>query len=228
VRDVNDLTALDENDTNFAVVTRGIKPKLRGIPDVIAVMFAVPGAALLIGSARPGLATSGAMLYGVTLVLLFAISATYHTPHWPLHIRRIWRKLDHSAIYILIAGCYTPVFQLLIPEATFIVPAIWTVTALGVLKSFVWEKSPRSLNTIVYVAVSYVVLAYVPELHERASPLAFWMWVAGGVWFSIGAVVYVKRWPNPAPQYFGYHEIFHVFVVGGCASHFVSFWSILT
>jgi hemolysin III len=93
----------------------GVKPALRGVPDVIATVIAVPAAALLIAYALPGLARVSAVIYGIGLVLLFATSATYHTPMWPMPVRRVLRRLDHSAIYVLIAGCYTPPCLLILP-----------------------------------------------------------------------------------------------------------------
>jgi hemolysin III len=228
VPEIERLNTIDDGDTAFAVITRGLKPKLRGIPDVIATLFALPAAAFLIVYARAGLPTVAAAVYGVSLVLLFAISATYHTPHWPLNVRRVWRRLDHSAIYLLIAGSYTPVTLIIVPESSnWFMPLLGAVTLAGLAKSFLWERSPRWLNTMIYIVLGYLILPFVPAMYERTGTVGVQLWAVGGALYSIGAIVYVRRKPNPWPAVFGYHEIFHVFVVGAGVLHFIAFWRLL-
>jgi hemolysin III len=216
-----------DDDTAFAVVTRGLKPRFRGIPDVIAVIAAVPAAALLIAYARSGPPTTAAAIYGICLVLLFGISATYHTPHWSLEVRRIWRRLDHSAIYVLIAGSYTPVFMIALPESEYMLAIVWSMTILGFVKTIAWERAPRWLNTTVYVAMGHLIAFYLPDLYARA-PWHVSLWAAGGGLYLVGSIIYIRRWPNPWPLVFGYHEIFHLFVVAAAVSHYIAFWRLLT
>ena len=213
-----------------SIYTVGAKPRLRGIPDVIAVAIFVPAAAWLMAHARPGLPTVSATVYSISLVLLFGVSATYHAPMWPMRIRRFWRKLDHSAIYILIAGSYTPICLLLLGPATgrTILWAAWIVAGLGLLKSFLWERAPRWLNTTIYIGVSWLIAPFVPRLWVVAGPWPCLLWAFGGLLYTVGAIIYIRKKPNPYPTLFGYHEIFHVFVVTAGASHYLAMWSLLT
>jgi hemolysin III len=212
-----------------AVTKQKVKPRWRGIPDVIALFGFVPAAIVLVTQAAPGVSTIAALVYASSLVALFAVSAAYHTPRWPMHVRMFWRRLDHSTIYVLIAGCYTPVCLLILPETqgSLLLAVVWGLTVLGFLKSFFWPTSPRALNTMVYVAMGWLV---VPELaHLRAGFGDDLILLAiGGALYTIGAVVYVRRWPNPLPHIFGYHEVFHLFVVAAAACQYAAFWTLLT
>jgi hemolysin III len=205
-----------------------VKPRLRGIPDVIALVGFVPAAVALMVSAKPGLATLAAVIYGSALVALFAVSGTYHTPHWPLRIRLFWRRLDHSMIYALLVGCYTPVCLLVLPETSgrALLGAVAILAVLGFLKSFLWHNSPRALNAGIYVILGHLIVPFLGEVYA-GMPEGVYMLGLGGVLYATGALIYVKRWPNPIPHLFGYHEVFHVFVVAAAASHYTAFWWLL-
>jgi hemolysin III len=208
----------------------GVKPALRGVPDVIATLLAVPAAALLIAFAVPGLARASAVVYGIGLVLLFATSATYHTPMWPMAVRLVLRRLDHSAIYVLIAGSYTPVCLLILPPPSggALLTFVWVAAGLGILKSFAWPQAPRWLNTAVYILLGWAVVPFAPAMLNGLGWLSAALIVVGGAFYTVGAVIYARRWPDPNPRVFGYHEVFHVLVVAAAASHFVVMWRLMT
>ena len=126
------------------------KPRWRGVPDIIAMFLAVPAVILLIMYARVGLATTSAWVYGSALVAVFGVSAGYHAPRWSPGLLRLWRRLDHSCIYLLIAGSYTPACLLALDPSVGIpmLYVVWILAALGVLKSFVWPHAPRVLNAV--------------------------------------------------------------------------------
>ncbi len=209
------------------IKVQGFKPKLRGIPDIVATVIALPAGAILIASAT--VSPTAAAAYGLGLVFLFGISATYHTPMWPKKLRRIFRKFDHSAIYVLMAVTYAPVC-LAVLEPNIGHPLFGVVvvgSSLGIAKCFFWERSPRWLNTLLYLAMGWMIVPFVPELLAGMSLDTLGALSLGGVVYSLGAVVYTKRWPNPSPAHFGYHEVFHLFVIAAAAFHYYAVWQML-
>ncbi len=200
------------------------KPRLRGIPDVFAAVFFVPAGAILAALAAPGLHTMAATVYALTTIFLFAVSASYHAPHWNTKALRLWRTADHSAIYIAIAGTYTPVGLVVLgPEHGIPLLAIsWTFAVLGVAKSIWWENAPRWLNTSIYLGMGWLVAPLLPEIIANAGYTVPMLYLAGGIVYSIGAIVYQKRFFNFSPRVFGYHESFHVFVISGALLHFAA------
>ena len=207
------------------------KPRLRGIPDVVASCFALPGVYLLTHVARPGTASVAATVYGVCLSLLFLVSAIYHTFMWPLSVRHILRRFDHSMVYVLIAGSYTPFCLTVIDRddgGYLLLAVVWTIAALGALKSFVWTSAPRALNTAIYLMMGWLIAPFAKTVYHAVGTEGFGLLMVGGLLYTVGALIYLRRWPNPSPKTFGYHEVFHVFVVAAGACHYVAIWNLLT
>ena len=213
-----------------AVAAAPGKPAFRGIPDVVATLVALPAVAYLLLHARAGILTTAGLVYGLCLIGLFTVSACYHTFMWPVRVRAVWRRIDHSMVYMLIAGTYTPVCLGALEPGLGrpFLAVVWVVAVLGFLKSFFWETSPRWLNTSIYLVMGWMLLPIVPALYRGIGPSNFALLGLGGVIYSVGAVVYARRWPNPDPKIFGYHEVFHVFVVVAAACHYAIVWNILT
>jgi hemolysin III len=197
------------------------KPVLRGVFHEIAASVSLAGGVLLVAAAAPGAARAAAIVYAVSLFTLFVTSALYHRPNWPPRARALMRRLDHSAIFILIAGTYTP-FCLLLPAAQgrTLLAVVWSGAALGVGQSVLWARAPKALAAAVYVLLGWVVVPVMPALRAvlGAGPIA--LLAAGGVVYTLGAVVYATRRPDPFPAVLGYHEIFHAMVVLAAALHF--------
>jgi hemolysin III len=200
-----------------------IKPRLRGVSHQWAfVAFAVLGVVLVI-AAPSGRATLATAIYATTVIAMFGVSALYHRHTWISATARRWmRRLDHSMIFLLIAGTYTP-FALLVLDgalATAILVAVWAGAAAGIVMNLVWVDAPKWVTALVYVVLGWVAVAAFPELTSEIGVVAMGMVAAGGVLYTAGAVVYATRWPNPSPAVFGYHEIFHVLVIGAAALHY--------
>lgn len=206
---------------------RGLKPRFRGFPDLVAAAIAVPAGAILIANAT--VSAAAATGYGIALVLLFAVSATYHTPFWPAHIRKVWRRIDHASIFVLMSASYAPVCLGVLDPAVGmpLLTFILITNGLGVAKCFFWEDSPRWLNTTLYLVLGWTMLPWVPELYAAMSWDTLGGLFLGGVLYSLGAAIYSKRWPNPNPAVFGYHEVFHLFVIAAAGCHYYSMWQIL-
>jgi hemolysin III len=204
-----------------------LRPRMRGVADIFATGLAVPAVALLIAAARPGAATLAAAVYGASLVLLLIGSAVYHLPRWPLRTARWLRKVDHSNIYLLIAGTCTPLAFALTPgPGEWLLAAMWLTAALGVAKTMLWPHAPRRLNATFYVLMGTITFPCAPALADAVED--FHLLALGGLLYVLGAAVYALRWPNPAPLVFGYHEVFHLFVFAAVAAHYRAIWSIVT
>lgn len=169
---------------------------------------------------------ASALVYGISLVLLFLASTLLHAVRAGEDKLRIFRVLDHAAIFVLIAGTYTPITLIPLRQASPVVGwvlfgLVWGLAFLGVLFKVFWIGAPRWASTGLYLLLGWLaVIAIGPLL--AALPFAALMWLlAGGLAYSVGAVIYALKRPDPFPQVFGYHEIWHLFVLAGAAAHFV-------
>jgi hemolysin III len=163
-------------------------------------------------------------VYAASLLALFAISAVYHRFHWSPRTRPWLRRADHAAIYLLIGGTYTPVALLtLAPSVARAVLALtWSGVVVGVLIAMLWPNAPKFVGAAVAVAVGWTVVPYAGELARALGAVELWLLVAGGVAYTVGAVVYALRRPDPWPQTFGYHELFHALTLVGALLHVVA------
>src|SRR4051812_32468633 len=196
------------------------KPKLRGVSHQWAFFVSIFTGAVLILLAPNGEAMMAAGIYAVSVAALFGTSALYHRVNWrSLAARRWMRRLDHSMIFVLIAGTYTP-FALLVLHgtlATVILIVIWAGAAAGIVLKLCWIDAPKWLIAVIYVALGWVAVAAFPDMLDRLGVTPTALVAAGGVLYTVGAVVYALRRPDPAPQVFGYHEVFHALVIAAAA-----------
>jgi hemolysin III len=192
-----------------------VKPSLRGVSHQFAVFFALAAAVALVLSAPAGAASLAVLAFGASLVTLFTVSALYHRGNWTETARLRMRRLDHSAIFILIAGGYTPLFTM-VPSASgshAALIAVWAGAGLGVLKSLAWPQAPKWLTALLAVGLGWLATGGVIERAHAIGPVATGLLVASGVVYSMGALVYAKKRPDPRPLVFGYHEVFHALVI---------------
>ena len=197
-----------------------IKPRLRGVSHQWAFFVSLITGAALVIAAPSGRATVAAAVYSVSVAALFGTSALYHRITWASQAARRWmRRLDHSMIFLLIAGTYTP-FALLALHgtlATVIFALVWGGAAAGILLKLVWIDAPKPLVAAVYVILGWVAVAAFPDLIDRIGVGGVAMVAAGGILYTLGAVVYAIRRPDPVPTVFGYHEVFHALVIAAAA-----------
>ena len=186
----------------------------------IAALLALAALVALHRAAPSARARLAAAVYGTSLLALFTVSALYHRRNWAPRARLVWRRLDHSAIFLLIAGTYTP-FCLLMGGriGTVLLAVVWAGAVAGIAQSIAWPAAPKPLAAIAYVALGWVVLPVVPVLHVELGPWSLALLAAGGVTYSLGAAVYVLRRPDPFPRVFGYHEVFHAMVTVAAGLH---------
>ena len=201
-----------------------LKPRLRGVFHQYAFYVAAVAGIVLVAvsdSTRELLAT---WIYAFALAAMFGISALYHRVDWRSARVRTWmRRLDHSTILLLIAGTYTP-FALLAFHgrlADAILVVVWAGAAAGLVLNLAWVDAPKWLTALVFVALGWVGVVAVPEMLDLGVAPAVLVFAGGGL-YTLGAVTYALRRPNPVPHVFGYHEIFHVLVIAAAAAHFVA------
>ena len=198
-------------------------PMLRGVSHAVAFWFAL-AAALLLVIVAPGPARAPALVYGVGLCALFAISGLYHRWRWDRRWRPLLRRLDHSTIFVFIAASWTPLALLLLsgPTRMIVVLGVWCSAVGGVLLSVAWITAPRVLVAASYVAVGSVAAAALPRVVERLSAAPIVLLGLGALLYCVGACVYAFQRPDPWPSTFGFHEVFHSLVILAAASHFVA------
>jgi len=204
------------------VVAKTVKPKLRGVSHTYAFFGSLVAGAALILAASGGEAKAAAAVYAFAVSGLFGTSALYHRVTWRPTPRRWMRRLDHSMIFILIAGTYTPIALLALhgPLATTILVVVWVGAIAGIVFKLFWIDAPKWLFAIIYVALGLVAGAVGGELPAAIGWLGAAGIALGGIFYVTGAVIYAAEKPNPSPTVFGYHEVFHVLVIAAAVVHY--------
>ncbi|OBA72044.1 hypothetical protein A5641_08905 [Mycobacterium sp. 1554424.7] len=209
------------------------KPRLRGwIHQYCAIAAVIAGAPLVAvswaeASKRAGHST---LTYALAIVAMFAVSAVYHRVHWVSPVYRTWmRRLDHSMIFVLIAGTYTPFARLAMPRGTgYVVLAIvWGGAIAGIALTLFWPTAPRWLGVALYLLLGWVAVAYTGLILHNAGVAATVLLVVGGALYSVGAVFYGLRWPDPWPTTFGYHEVFHACTALAAICQYIAIWFVV-
>jgi hemolysin III len=166
----------------------------------------------------------GVGVWGLTLTGLFGVSAAYHRGRWGPVAKAWWQRVDHAMIFVFIAGSYTPIcLMLLAGRSSWLTLTIaWGGALAGVVIRLTWHTAPRWLFVPMYLALGWVAVAVMPDLAAGAPRYALWLLVAGGVLYSLGAFVFALRWPDPAPNVFGFHEVFHAMTIAAAGCHAVA------
>jgi hemolysin III len=201
------------------------KPRLRGVSHEWAFFISLVAGAGLVAAAPTPRATIAVAIYAASLSALLGVSALYHRIDWRRpEIRRWMRRLDHSMIFLLIAGTVTPFAVLVLegPWAKALLIAVWAGAAAGIVVEVIWVEAPKWFSTIVYVCVGWIGALGFPSIVIQAGLGAGVLIAVGGVLYTAGAVIYARQRPDPNPAVFGYHEIFHALVIAAAAAHFAA------
>jgi hemolysin III len=206
------------------------RPKLRGVSHLIAFNVSLVLGTLIVTSSHDRLASVAALVYATSVAGLFGVSALYHCGRWRPGTRRWLQRLDHAMIFLMIAGTYTPVLLLVLDGdvARTLLAAVWALTALGMLLHLVRIDAPEWVVGGLYLGLGWMSVPALPVLWDRVGPAGALLVLAGGVLYTVGAIAYYRRWFDLRPHVFGYHEVFHVFVIAAAACHYALIgWIIL-
>jgi hemolysin III len=198
-----------------------VKPRLRGRLHQVAFFVSVPAGVSLVAMAASGVARASAAIYAVSLSALYAASAAFHRVNWRPTTWKWMRRLDHSMIFVLIAGTYTPYALLVLPPpwSTVVLATVWGGGAVGI----VMRMFTRGLNVVeqtLYMALGWVALLTLPVTIGRLGWVETLLMFSGGVLYTVGAIIFGLRKPDPKPAVFGYHEVWHSMVIGASMCHY--------
>lgn len=201
---------------------QALKPRMRGWLHAGAVPAAVVAGLVLILLA-PAELRWAAIIYVVSTVALFGISATYHRGTWGPRTHGVLKRMDHATIFIFIAGTYTPIALTVVggTAGTVLLWIVWLAALAGVIFRVFWVGAPRWLIVPVYISMGWAAVFFIPEILSNGGTAIFLLIAVGGLCYSVGAVIYGLKRPDPSPNWFGFHEIFHSFTLGGYVSHYV-------
>lgn len=191
---------------------------------VLAILGAIP---LLVKAAVQGGPESfiSSSVFIISMILLYGASATYHSVNLAGDALKVFKRMDHMMIFVLIAGSYTPTCMLILPQPLGhrMLAVVWAIALLGMLFKFFWVTCPKWVSSVLYIGMGWVVIFAVKPLYE-ALPLPAFLWLlAGGIVYTAGGVIYALKLPlfNSLHKNFGSHEIFHLFVIGGSLCHYI-------
>jgi hemolysin III len=204
-----------------------VKPRLRGVFHEAAFYVAVVLGLVLVVTAHAGRARVSAIVFASCVAACFGFSALYHRPTWQPRVRSWLARLDHAGIYLLIAGTYTPLGLLVLSHgwAVAVLSVVWTGAGAAILLKLCWPGTPKKLSAAIGLALGWVAVIAVTQLLKLPFP-GLALLVAGGLAYSVGALVYARRKPDPIPHVLGYHEIFHLLTVvaAGCQYAAIAFY----
>lgn len=200
-----------------------VKPKLRGHSHQSMFFVSIGACSLLLARASNLNTMIGLSIYSIGVLLMFGISAVYHRIQWDVKQRAFMKKLDHAAIYVMIAGTCTPVaLNVLGAESgKSLLLGIWIVAIIGVLQSIFFVNIPKIISAIIYLIPGYMIVPYAGELLPKLGTINSALLFVGGAFYTIGALCYGFRRPRLWPHIFGYHEVFHALVCLGALMHFI-------
>lgn len=201
-----------------------LRPRLRGVSHQYAFFASLaPGVLLVVGASGAG-EQFAAAIFAAAVATMFGVSALYHRVRWKPMARRWMRRLDHAAIFLLIAGTYTP-FALLALSGAWrwtVLPIVWGGALAAIVLKLAWIDGPKWLSAAIGIALGWAGIAALPQLWMHAGPAGVALLLVGGSLYTVGAGVYAARRPDPVPAVFGYHELFHSLVIAAAACQYVA------
>ena len=200
------------------------RPRLRGVSHQYAFFASLGLAVPLVAVADSASARLAAMAFAASATAMFGVSAVYHRVTWRPRPRAWMARVDHAAIYLLIAGTYTPYALLALSGAwqVAVLAVVWIGAAAAIVLKFAWVRAPKALSAVIGLALGWAGVAALPQLASELGATATVLVLTGGALYTAGAIVYAVRRPDPVPTVFGYHELFHALVIGGVACNYAA------
>lgn len=200
-----------------------VKPRLRGVFHELGFYAAAAVGVVVVATADPGRARMAGLIFATCVAFCFGASAVYHRPTWRPRTRAWLARLDHAGVYLLIAGSYVPFAFIVLPRswAVPVLAIVWGGALAAIVLKLFWVEAPKWLSAAIGLTLGWVGAAAFPQL-LTLSPVAILLVAASGILYTVGAVVYARRRPDPHPEVFGYHELFHVLTVAAVACEYVA------
>jgi hemolysin III len=208
----------------LAQAVQAVKPRLRGWLHAGTFPLALVAGLVLVALGPTLAARLCAAVYVLTSALLFGVSAAYHRGRWSGRVAEVLRRFDHANIYLIIAGTYTPFAALILHGdiRVIVLAVVWAGAIAGVLFRVLWVRAPRWLYTLLYIGLGWVAAFFIPQFLDGAGITVCVLVALGGVLYSVGGLVYGLRRPDPAPAWFGFHEVFHAFTVAAYVLQYIA------
>jgi hemolysin III len=205
-------------------LVRAVKPHLRGWLHAGTFPVALVAGIVLVVLADGTRATVANAIYAASAVLLFGVSAAYHRGDWSPRAEKHLKRLDHSNIFLIIAGTYTPFGLILLADdgGHTLLWIVWLAALAGITFRIFWVGAPRWLYTPIYLGLGWVAVFYLPEILDTGGSAIVALLAVGGLLYTLGAVVYALKWPNPSLRWFGFHEVFHALTLAAFATHYIA------
>jgi hemolysin III len=205
-------------------VIRQVKPRLRGWLHAGMTPLALIAGIVLIWLAPSTAGKVGGVVFLVASLLLFGTSGIYHRFHWGPAAEAVLRRMDHANIYVFIAATYTPLALTMLTGGSRValLVLIWCAALGGLLFRLLWLSAPRWLYTLLYVAMGWAAVGWLPQFYGAGGLPVVLLVITGGLFYTLGAVVYGRKRPDPSPRWFGFHEIFHAFTIAGFIVHYIA------
>ena len=205
------------------------KPLLRGYFHEWMFFISIGACIPLINNSSNSTELIATIVYSIGIFLMFGFSALYHRVNWRPEVLKIMRRLDHSSIFIMIAGSFTPICLLVLPESLGLQLLIimWVVAGIGILQTFIFTNASRMIRAGIYLIAGYIAIPYLSVLSSLMGFANFSLTIAGGTIYSVGAISYGLKFPDFSPKYFGYHEFFHVLISLAAILHFIVIYSLI-
>jgi hemolysin III len=213
-----------DTENSLTEVLGAVKPRLRGWLHAGMAPLALAGGIVLVTLAATPAGVIGGAIFLTASVLLFGTSGVYHLRTWGTRGDAILRRMDHSNIYVFIAATYTPLALILLDGTSRVVllTVIWSAALGGLFFRLFWLSAPRWLYTALYLVMGWAALGWLAAFYHAAGSAVVILIMAGGICYTVGAVVYGRKRPNPSPAWFGFHEIFHVATIAGFVCHYIA------
>jgi len=214
-------TKLDSLALTVHRVEEALKPRLRGVLHEAAFAISLVTGTVIVCLTHGAMATVSVSVYATAVALLFGTSAAYHRGTWSPRAQSIMSRLDHSMIFVLIAGTYTPLCLVLLDGWVrwLIFSLVWGGALGGIIARNAARHAPRWIFVTFYLVLGWIAVAIIPQVLSVGGVAVLVLLLVGGLLYSVGAVVYARRSPNPSPQWFGFHEVFHAFTLAAFAAH---------
>jgi len=219
----------EEHSTPALLPLSQTRPKARGVIHQWAALAALAMGVVLVLYAPDAKAAWGTGIFATSLTLMFSVSAVFHRRHWKPAAYLWIKRADHASIFILIAGTYTPVALLALPEeiGRNVLWVAWGGALLGIAKALFWVRAPKVVSAVLAILVGWSVVPYLSELKRALGGATWWLVLAGGIAYTLGAVAYASKRPRLSPRWFSYHEVFHALTVVAASLHAIAIWRLM-